>query len=87
MKHIELIKQLEIDKNYLLQVSNDESRDLNITHNAKIISNTLKEVIENIKSSNDEFIEWLKSEAKNAPTWLEHSAYMKVLKYFEGIEK
>ena len=87
MKHTELIKQLESYKSYLLQVS-DESEDMDVIHNASIIFDTLEAVITRIKSSNDEFSEWLKSEAKNAlTTWAEHSAYMKVLKYFEGIEK
>lgn len=45
----------------------------------RFLEDTLKEAI---KEHND-FIEWLKKEAKEAKMWAEHTAYMKVLREIE----
>lgn len=47
--------------------------------NVTFLEDTLKEAI---KEHND-FIEWLKKEAKVCKTWAEHTTYMRVLKEIE----
>lgn len=47
--------------------------------NVHFLEDTLKEAI---KEHND-FIEWLKKEAKESKSWAEHTAYMKIVREIE----